>query len=157
MKNTKTFFGLISVFIVIVVGILVWQFLPKSLVPYELIYCTGHSSTVNGISVADGKIIEPDRQGFLVIEAYDYKFYTLDVNNPIPKEVEANTLNKSDLVFSDTHPDGISIEREQQDAGDAIGGLIISNIYLVNQDKKTLIFTEENPTNILRIIGWIKR
>jgi hypothetical protein len=124
---------------------------------YGLIYCMGHSSTVEAINIFDGKIVEPDREGFLESESYDYKFYLLNTNNFSRRNISIDDLNNSDIIFSEVSPDGINLLYEERDWSGAIGGLVMTDIYIRNQGNKELISTEESPTNIFRIIGWIRQ
>jgi len=123
---------------------------------YDMIYCSGHSDTVNEIKILNGQVIKPARDGHLSLEAYDYQCYLLDTDSLAKEELTIQGLNSLDLIIFESSPSGLRIIRELEspEAFDFDGGLIFYKVFLANGSTKRLVYSEEDPVMIFRLIGW---
>lgn len=125
---------------------------------YNLVYCFGHSSTVNEIKIENGKVAEPKRDGPLAMEAYDYKCYLLETDKFSREELTVQEINNLSLITTENSPNGLKIIKEEAKAPEGIlGGLVVSNVYLFKGPIKRLIVREYSPTEVFRLIGWVSK
>ncbi len=128
---------------------------------YKVIYCFGHSGTVDNIKINNGKIIPPDRSGTLASSTYDYKCYLVNVDNTNKSEASIASLNNLPIEFTETSTDGYTIIREGRKSNPNImTGLVVSDIYLSRNSevKNKIAFERETaPTQVFKLIGWLKK
>jgi len=153
----KNIILLFVILIIIIVGVLIYrQPNGSEKNQYDMIYCSGHSATVNEIKILDGEVMEPEREGHLASEAYDYQCYLLDTDSLIEEEIIIQELNNLGLIVFKDSLDGLRIVREELISQvDMDGGLIFYKVFLDNGSTKRLIYNEEYPVMIFRLIGWI--
>lgn len=171
MKNQKGFANIVTIILVVILAAGIGYFAAKGLKTkspqpvtpaYDLVYAIGHSSTVNQIQVVDSKVIEPKREGFLANPSYDYKLYLLNTDTFSSKEISIEDTNKLILISSENSPDGARVIKESQKAPTYNGmpiatGLVVSSVFFEKGSIKKSIGKDYEPTEIFRVIGWVKR